>query len=307
MRKKKPLIVVTGATGRTGGEVLAGLTGRDDVEVRAAVHSPAKLKSAPSYVEVVALDYADRDSIAQALAGATKVYWVTPGGVEQIDYTRTMVEAAKAAGVAHIVKVGSLDPDIEPITGTDRQCGESERLIAASGIPYTFLRCSFYDQMFVAGVDGLRHGPTFIAISKGRTGWIDCRDIGAVAVEALVGDGHTNKVYNLTGPEVLSFDDIQRIMTGVAGRPVPFVEVPEQALRQMFAHETAECVEARLGCLRKLRGDYIAYVTDDVERLVGRPPISFAQFCRDYAASLFDVSLRSPPPEAHLSPPQPRL
>jgi hypothetical protein len=102
---------------------------------------------------------------------------------------------------------------------------------------------------------------------------------------------------------VLSFDDIQRIMEAEAGRPVAFGRVPEAALRQMFAHETEECVEARLGCLRKLSGDYIAYVTDDVQTLLGRPPISFAQFCRDYARQLFDASM-APPFAASAVPPQ---
>jgi uncharacterized protein YbjT (DUF2867 family) len=290
----KPLIVVTGATGRTGGEVLARLAARPDVTVRAAVHSPDKLKNARPHVQVVALDYADADSMARALQGADRLYWVTPGGVGQIGYTRTMVDAARAAGVGYIVKVGSLDPDVEPITGTDRQCGESERLIAASGIAHTFVRASFYNQMFVAGADGLRHGDTFMALAAGRTGWIDCRDIGAVAAQVLVAPEHAEKVYNLTGPEVLSFDDLQRIMEAEAGRPVAFMRVPEAALRQMFAHETEECVEARLGCLRKLTGDYIAYVTDDVQALLGRPPIAFAQFCRDYARQLFDASMAQP-------------
>ena len=290
----KPLIVVTGATGRTGGEVLRQLAARTDVAVRAAVHSPDKLKNAGSNVQVVAMDYGNTDSMVRALQGADKLYWVTPGGVGQIDYTRTMVDAAGAAGIRHIVKVGSLDPDVEPITGTDRQCGESERLIADSGIAHTFVRASFYNQMFVAGVDGLRHGDTFMALADGRTGWIDCRDIGAVAAQVLVEEGHADKVYNLTGPEVLSFNDIQRIMETEAGRPVAFVRLPEAALRQMFAHETEECVEARLGCLRKLSGDYIAYVTDGVQALLGRPPIPFTQFCRDYARQLFDTSMAPP-------------
>ena len=283
-----------GATGRTGREVLLQLVQRADVSVRAAARSPAHLPELNVKVPVVDVDYTRTDVLEAALRGADRMYWVTPGGVDQLRYTRTMIEAALRAGIQHIVKVGTLDPNIAPITGTDRQCGESERIIAESGIAYTFLRCSFYDQMFIMGADGLRSGSTFISVSDGKTGWLDCRDIGAVAAKVIAEGGHAGKVYNLTGPQVLGFDDLQKILERVAGRPVHFIRITTDMITQMFAHESAECIEARLGCLTKLSGGFIAYTTDDVRKLLGRSATSFEVFARDHARQLFEDDM---PPE----------
>lgn len=282
-------IVVTGATGRSGQEVVRHLLGKKHVRVRAAVHHRHKAHDIPSHVEVVEIEQNDPRSVEAALRGADKLFWVTPGGVEQVPQTAIMVPMAQKLGIKHIVKLGNIGCDEEPIYETDRQCFESEQAIAKSGIDHTFLRGSWFNQIFVSGdlLAQIRQGAAYMMFTEGKTGWLDCRDIGAIGATVLTEPGHHGKTYNMTGPEPLSFGDIGEIMSNVAGRTIQFVKLSEDVVRQMFAHEPAAVVDARIGCLAKLRDGYIENISNDVERLLGRPAISFEQFTRDYAEILF--------------------
>lgn len=287
---ERPLIVVTGASGRVGQHVVLHLLRHGYPHMRAAFHHLQDAVSLPNDVERAPIEYHEPASVLNALEGAERMFLLTPGGIQQAEETRVLVEAAAQVGVRHIVKVGTLKCDEPPILPTDVQCSSAEQLIRDSGCDFTFLRCSFFNQLFVApeALAQVRAGAGFTALCDGATGWVDCRDVGEAAANVLMApEGHRGRIYDVTGPECLSFDDIRDIMSRVAGHPVQFIKLSEDMLSQIYANESDATIEARLGCLVKLREGYIAYVTPDLRKLIDRAPRSFEEFARDHAHLLF--------------------
>ena len=283
-------IVIMGATGRTGRETLVNLLGRPGVTLRAVANANGRPAAPQEGVEFVTADYTASDSMRRALHGAQRVFWVTPGGLDQIRYTEIMVDAARLCGVQHIVKIGNIGCDTAPITETDVQCQGAEKHIRQSGCKYTFLRGSWYNQIFThGGPDYPVRNPdgSFVSLGEGKAGWVDCRDIGAVAAAALTAHDHYNKTYTMTGPEALSFTDLGQIMSAVAGRPIIFRRMEFKAPPGVPSAADVEKMQARMAILKKLADGLIAEVTDHVQHVLGRPPIAFNTFAQDHAKLLF--------------------
>jgi len=116
---------------------------------------------------------------------------------------------------------------------------------------------------------------------------VDVRDLAAVAERVLTGPGHEGKTYDLTGPESLSYADVAATLPAVLGRPVRYVDVPPEAAKQSML--AAGMPGWNAAALVELYGVFAAgrhsRVTDDVERVLGRPPISFERFARENAAA----------------------
>lgn len=284
-------MVVTGATGTTGKLVVEELKRRPGVKVRAAVRSIAKARSLFSGVEVVTMDYTRPDSVEDALRGAHAVYLVTPGGSGQIEQTWVTVQAARATGIERIVKLGSLDAPRGPRTQVERWCTMSEDMVRGSGAAYTFLRPTWFDQdftemYFAPTVKSL--GLVAAPMGEGKAGWIDCRDVAAVAAVALTEDGHAGKAYTLTGPALIGVREIVGHLSRAAGRTIRYLDTPEavQRLLVRLAGMPPRDVDAITELIGKLRGGWLTDVTDDVARILGRPPISFERFAADHAATL---------------------
>ena len=281
-------ILVTGATGTVGREVVIQLSIMDDVRVRAGVHSIIKgenLKRLPD-VEVVEMDFKDRDSLHAAFTHVDKVFLITPISNDQVEMAKTLIDEARAAGVKHIVKLSVIKADAAPETMIGRWHREVEKYIEDSGIAYTFLRQSSFMQNF-ANYDAAsikNDGRFYHTTGNGQVSYIDVRDIAAVAVEALTGSGHEGKTYELTGPEALSNQEAADIIGEATGRQVEFVDVPEEAARNSMLqqHMPEWMVDAMLELEQGYKEDRFSETTDTVEQLAGRPPHSFRQFAQDY-------------------------
>jgi len=281
-------ILVTGATGTVGREVVIQLSIIDDVRVRAGVHSIIKgenLKRLPD-VEVVEMDFKNRDSLHAAFTHVDKVFLITPFSDDQVAMAKTLIDEAKAAGVKHIVKLSVIKADAAPETMIGRWHREVEKYIEDSGIAYTFLRPSSFMQNF-ANYDAAsikNDGRFYHSTGSGRVSYIDVRDIAAVAVEALTGSGHEGKTYELTGPEALSNQEAADIIGEATGRQVAFVDVPEEAARNSMLqqHMPEWMVNAMLELEQGYKQNRFSETTDIVEQLAGRPPHSFRQFAQDY-------------------------
>jgi uncharacterized protein YbjT (DUF2867 family) len=285
-----PLIVVTGATGKTGKLLINALAGRSDVKVRAAVRSVTRARALFPGVEIVAMDYAHPETVEAAFAGANRLYLVTPGGTEQVEQTWVAVEAARKAGFDRIVRLGSLPYRRGPSIQVERWCTITEDIVAGSGIAYTFLRPSWFNQNFTEYIFApqVKMGLILAPLGNGKAGWIDCRDIAAVAVETLVQEGHEGKAYTLTGPELLGMRDLVATLSRAAGRTIRYLDIPAgiQRLFIRMAGFPPRDVEAMLELLKKLKDDHLTDVTDDVERVTGRPAIRFEQFAADHHGKL---------------------
>lgn len=282
-------ILITGATGTVGQEVVKHLAMLDgDVRIRAGVHSVIKgenLKRLPD-VEIVEMDFEDQDSLHAAFTHVDKVFLVTPFEEDQVQMAKTLVDEAKRTGVKHIVRLSALGADAEPGIQLGRWHREIEKYIEDSGIPYTFLRPASFMQNFVTYSDKSikEEGRFYQSKGEGKVAYIDTRDIAAVAVEALIGEGHEGKIYELTGPEALSNDDVAQIISEVTGKQVGYVDVPVQEAKLVMKEQGVpeKLADALVELDEVYKAGYSNEVNDEVQYVTGKKPHSFKQFVADY-------------------------
>lgn len=281
-------ILVTGATSTVGREVVKQLAMLDEIRVRAGVHSLIKgenLRRLPG-VEVVEMEFTNPESLHAAFTHASRVFLITPLADGQVEMAKRLVDEAKRVGVKHIVKLSTLGAGAEPGIQLGRWHREIERYIEQSGIPYTFLRPSTYMQNFeIFNATSIKQeGKIYMPAGEGKVSYIDARDIAAVAVEVLTGSGHEGQIYDLTGPEAISVADVAETISYVTGKPVDFVDVPEDAARQ--AMQQQDLPDWMTNCMLELyhvhKAGFSDGVTGRVEELTKRKPHTFRQFVKDY-------------------------
>jgi uncharacterized protein YbjT (DUF2867 family) len=281
-------ILVTGATGTVGREIIKQLA-LQDVHVRAGVHSIIKgenLKRLPG-VEIVEIDFKKPESLHAAFTHVDRLMLITPFSEDQLEMARNLVDEAKKKEVKHVVKLSALGAGEEPGIQVGRWHREIEAYIEESGIPYTFLRAANFMQNLVNyNADTIKHeGKFYYPVGEGKVSFIDTRDIAAVAVEALVGEGHEGRIYDLTGSEALSHGEMAAILSEVTGRNITFVDVPAEAARQamLSQHMPEKMVSATLELYDAFRNGRFESITNTVEQITGRPPHTFRQFASDYS------------------------
>jgi uncharacterized protein YbjT (DUF2867 family) len=279
------MILVVGATGTNGREVVTRLAAAGHA-VRALVRGSERADGLGlPHVECVAGDLDGPASLDAALKGVDRAFIVTAVDPRAVGRFRNFFDAAKRARTPHVVKfsgMGAGDADAEIL----RQHGEADRLLAASGVPYTLLKPNSFFQNLLWSAGTIKdHGAFYLPLRDGRQSLVDVRDIADVAVATLTRPGHEGRTYEITGPESLSYADVAATLTKVLGKPVRYVDVPPEAakdgmLRAGMSEWNAAAVTELYGVFAT--GRY-AYVTDTVQRLTGRPPRSFEQFARDHA------------------------
>jgi uncharacterized protein YbjT (DUF2867 family) len=276
------VILITGASGNVGKEVLKQIA-QTEVQVRAAFQSASKGAEAPSGVEIVVLDYKQPNTLESALKGIDRVFLVGPPTAELAALERNAIDVIKRSSARQVVKLSAMGgrEAIFP-----RQHAESEDYIRSSGVPYTFLRPNGFMQNLVnynaATINA--QNAFYGAQGEGRVSHIDIRDIAAVAVKILTAGDHLGKAYVLTGPQALTNREIARILSDDLGREIRYVDLPPAALRQALvtAGVPEWSADALLDLQQLYREGKAATVTQDVEQILGRKPISFAQFSRDH-------------------------
>lgn len=280
-------ILVTGATGTTGAEVVRQLTAAGHT-VRVLVHNAEAAKKLPQKnVEIAKGDYDDAANLAQAFKGIESVYALTPVNPKQVVWMRDLIDAAKRAGVKRFVKQSGMTAGPDSPSALIRDHGQSDDYLRKSGLSYTILRPNSFMQNLFWSIDSIKHqGAFYQPTGEAKQSVIDVADVAAVAVKALTEKGHENKIYALTGPESLTYHQMAEKIGRVIGKPVRYVPVPPEAAEKSMtdsgmpawlAHNVAEFFGS------VATGAY-AGTTGDVERVLGRPPTTFDQFIARHAA-----------------------
>lgn len=281
-------ILVTGATGTIGTQVIKQLTAHPGVKVRAAVRSTAKADALRELgAEPVEFEWSRPETFTAALQGADKLFLLTPFAPDQVELAQRLIDAAKAAGIKHIVKLSALGCDNEPGIQLGRWHHAVERAIQAAGIPYTFLRPNNFMENFIGYYPPAPDGNIYLPFGQGAVSWVDGRDVAAVAVAALLGHGHEGKVYTLTGGEALTIDQIAAQIAEATGRTIRFVDVPEEAARSAMLgmQMPAWMVNAMMELNGINKAGYAAAITPTVQEITGSAPRSFRDFARENAAA----------------------
>ncbi|MFF2511247.1 SDR family oxidoreductase [Streptomyces sp. NPDC058086] len=277
------MILVTGATGTIGSELLSQLAARG-AKVRALTRDPSRAQLPPG-VEAVRGDFREPASVAAALSGATALFTVAVLGPDDTERDAALVDSARAAGVRRVVKlsaIGTGDPAVGP-AGTWHLGGE--QALRTSGLEWTILRPSSFASNTLSWAEAIRSGtPVPDTTGTGAQGVVDPRDVSEVAAEALLAPGHTGRVHTLTGPELLTTADQAAILAQVLGRPVTTEDVPPAELRERFIEAGMSEVYADgvLAGTAYVRTGGNAVVTDDVRAVLGRAPRTFEQWARDH-------------------------
>ncbi len=281
-------ILVAGATGTNGRELLRQLEPLG-WQVRALVRDKARAAElAGGNIELLAGDLGRPDSLQAAFKGVDKAYFVTAIDERMVSLFSNFCEAAARAGVGHVVKISGYGASADSPSRIIRQHYESDRMLIDSGIGYTILRPnSFYQNMFWQAQSIRADGRFYLAAGDARQSMIDVRDIAEATVEILTGERHLDKVYNLTGPESLNYDDVARILSRVTGRSVAYVPVSEDDVRESLLSAGMPGWNAdALAEIQSLFGSgSYAPVEPDLAGILGRPPRSFERFAQDFAGS----------------------
>jgi len=287
-------ILITGATGTVGSETVKALAG-DDVRVRAGVHSLIKgdrFRNLPN-VEMVHLDFNNPDTLKAAFTGVTRVFLITPFTEDQVSIGKLLIDYAQEVGVKQVVRLSALGADAEPGIQLGRWHREIEIYLENSGLPYTVLRPASFMQNFVQySADSIRNeDKIYMPLGQGKIGYIDVQDIAEVARIVLTSPDHINKIYELTGPEALTVNDVAHALTQATNRLIVYVDVPEEVAAAAMAqnHLPDWMVSAMLELHGMAKAGYAGNITNTVEKLTGLPARSIYDFAGDCATVFHPV------------------
>jgi len=279
-------VLVTGATGTVGSRVVDRLTGRD-VTVRAATRDPAD-EQFQGDVEPVAFDFEKPETWGTAFEGVDAMFLVRPPAISRVgDSMLPAIDAAARVGVERAVLLSVLGAEKNPLLPHRK----IEKHLQDSAVTWTFLRASFFMEnlLEVHRREIIEQGEIVVPAGDGETSFVAARDVAAVATAALTKSGHEYRTYDVTGPEALTYHEISHTLSDTLGRSVTY---EDPSLVRFARHSrqlgrdwpfllvmAALYITARLGLAGR--------VSDDLQQVLDRPPISFREWAQGNADAFF--------------------
>jgi uncharacterized protein YbjT (DUF2867 family) len=280
------MILITSAPGNNANAVIRELT-KAGVRVRALLRNPNSAGEIKGpLVEVAVGDFLNPASLDAALQGVEKAFLIPPMDPRSVEMQVNFIRAAKRAGTRHVVKLSVNGADVNSPVRVARWHAEGEKELEASGIPFTHLRPNAFMQNLLGLAPTIvSQGEFYQPAADGKVSHIDVRDIAAVAAKALTENGHQGKTYVITGPEALSYDEVARKLSTALGKPVKYVNItPEDFKKSLLGWGIPEYMADGLNeFFAAIRAGYCAVVTNTVEEVAKRKPISFDDFVHDFA------------------------
>jgi uncharacterized protein YbjT (DUF2867 family) len=282
------MILVTGATGLNGGQ-LVRLLSAQGVAVRALVRDRARggALSSLAHVEVVEGDMARPETLSDPLRGVERAMLISSSDAAMLEVQSNFIDAARKAGVKHVVKLSGIMPDTDSPFRFARMHGEIEQKLEQSGIAYTHLRAGEFMHAYFRQVPAIvNQGAIVLPMEDARIASIDINDIAEVAAKALTEPGHEGKIYPLTGPEALSMAEVAEKLSAAIGRPVRYVNVaPEDARKAQLARGVPEyTADALAELFAERRKGKESRVWPTTEEILGRRATSFDEFATRHSA-----------------------
>ncbi len=271
-----PHLVLTGATGVVG-SIAAHHLAEAGHTARLIVRDAARAPDLPGF-EIAAFPEEGGPSLLSALAGIDTALMVSAHEDDRrLLLHQDFVDAAVRSGVRQIVYLSFVGAAEDATSLYARVHGATESYLLDSGLDVTIIRSNFYAETLLEFVhDDQIRAPS----SDGRIAAVARADVGA-AVGAVLSDPktHVGQVYELSGPEALSFDDVAALLEPVLGVPLTYTaQTDEEARRQKGEHGApTEVLDAWMSAYVAIRRGVHGHVTDDVRHLTGRPPTPAAQ------------------------------
>lgn len=280
----RPILVV-GATGRIGGELIRLLAAAGK-PVRALVRpGSAATASFAQDVEIVPGDLGDRDSLDVATKGIQAAFIAIRDHPDQLQWETNLIASLEARAPVQLVKVSAFAASLDPPPGYGRNHAAIEARLRESRLPWTVLQPYMYMQNFLEIADAVRYaGRIPLPLGHSRVAFIDTRDVARAAASVLGESGHDEQTYVLTGPESLRCADVAEAMTAVLARKVGYVPVPQWLAGRLMrlSGVTDWDVEMRTELFQMLRRNGEADTNDTLARLTGAGPTPLQAFLRDH-------------------------
>lgn len=281
------MILITGATGTNGIEIVKQLS-RSGVRCRALVRNLQKAAMLTNFlgVEIVQGDLAYPESFVGALPGIDKALLCSSIGPEMAVVQGNFIQAAKRAGIRHVVKFSGMGADVHSDWRFLRWHGEAEKELENSGLAFTHLQPNQFMQVYLRFQHSIASEGKFYAASRdSRVSPVDVRDIAVVAAAVLTGSGHEGKKYVITGPEALSYADVAEKISAAIGKKVAYVDVPLEAAKKALLDGGAPdwFADGQTEQFRFRWQGKQSCVTSTIAEVAKKPPTTFDEFAREHA------------------------
>lgn len=266
----KSNILVIGGTGKTGRKVVQKLQAQNQiVRIGSRNQDPA-------------FDWQNPTTWTKALEGMEKVYvtfqpdLAVPGALEAIE---AITKQAKQSGIKKIVLLSGKG---------EREAELCEQVVIHSGIDYTIIRASWFNQNFSESffLDPILAGHVALPQAEARVPYVDTDDIADVAVEVLMNEIHNGQVYQLTGPRLLTFTDVVKEIAHATNRTIHFTPISLSDYTKML--EEFQVPADYIWLIKYLFSEVLAakgndVVTNDIEKVLGRRPKDFSEYVQETA------------------------
>ena len=208
------MILITGATGKTGSAAVQELSNRN-IPFRVLIRNEDKQNQITDIGgEVIIGAIEDDAALNQAMEGVQKALVLLPNSEQQLFLEKKVVDAALEANVQHIVKMSSMEAVPEATSPIPKLHMQSENYIKNSGMNWTMIKPNFFMQNLLgSGKTIVEQNKFFLPMGEGKAGMIHTKDVGTVIAKVLSEDGHEGQNYEVTGPEILSFHDVAEIFS----------------------------------------------------------------------------------------------
>jgi len=278
-------LFVTGASGQLGRRVVELLLEKGAVKIVAGTRKPEKLADlAARGVTVRHADFENAKELEAALAGADRVLIISTDAIDRpgrrLAQHKAAVAAAASAGVKHAVYTSMPNPETSPVVFAPDHLG-TEQALKASGLTYTILRNCWYMDFLIPGLAAaVASGKLITATGNGAAPYVTREDCAQAAAAALASSDTSNKTWNITGPDSLTYAELAKIASDLTGRPVVFESVtPEERTAQLIAAGTPEFIAKLLvSSQMAIAQGKMGTPTTAVKELTGREPMSVREF-----------------------------
>jgi NAD(P)H dehydrogenase (quinone) len=282
----EPRLLVTGAGGNLGRRIVELLADAGVGSFVAASRDPAKL-TAPPGVETRRADFDDPASLAAAFEGIDRVLLISTDRIDvpglRITQHRAAVDAAREAGVKHVLYTSMLNPEGSRIPFAPDHL-TTEQAIEGSGLDFTILRVSWYAENLLGSLPGvLASGKWFTSAGDGRINYVPRNDVARAAAAALASQSGVREHLDITGPAPLTIAQIATVAAELAGKPIEVVQVSDEDLANgaRAAGVPEPFVPLVVATDANIRAGKFDVASDAVERLTDKP----AQSVREYLAA----------------------
>ena len=276
------MILVTGASGKVGFES-ARLLGAQHQPTRALVRDVSRAPQAG--IEIVTGDFERPDTLDAAMAGIETVILVSPAVPAQ---EIAAIDSAVRQGVQHIIKVTSKASADSPV---ERRRGQAqiEAYLEGAGLSYTLLRANAYMQNLLAFAPVIKQSGGFLmSAGDGQVGMIDARDVAATAAKLATSPrAHGGRTYWLTGPDLITYNDVAKELSDALGHPVEYRRTTPEEHREVMvrAGVPATVATSNAQAFGLIAEGDAAWLSDDVASVTGTGPRPLRTFIADHIAA----------------------